>query len=150
MLDLEHLLTATIELAPIKDIGHTPVGHRRIIDITGGVFEGERIKGKVLAGGADWQIIRGDGSTYLDTRYTLETDDGALIYITNPGYRHGPPEVIAKLMAGEKVDPASYYFRSTPWFETSAPRYDWLNKTIFVAAGEREKAAVKLHIYEVK
>ena len=87
---------------------------------------------------------------YLDARYTLETTDGALIYVNNQGYRHGPKDVIERLARGEEVDPALYYMRTTPWFETSAPAYDWLNRAICVATGARRAAAVELDFYEVK
>jgi len=150
LINLELLLEATITLAPIKDLGNTPGGHRRIIDITGGTFDGPRLGGKILPGGADWQVIRPDGVAVLDARYTLETNDGALIYVTNWGFRHGPANILAKIAAGEEVDPALYYMRTTPVFETAAADYDWLNRTISLATGARFADAVKLTFYEVK
>ena len=148
-MELEHAFDASITLAPVKDLGDTPVGHRRIIDITGGTVSGPKLQGKILPGGADWQFIREDRVTYLDARYTIETADGALIYVSNQGYRHGPPEVIERLIKGEPVEDDSYYFRCTPWFETSAPQYDWLNRTIFVGTGGRDPDAVRLSVFEV-
>ena len=100
----------------MQDLGNTPHGHRRIIPITGGSFEGPAIKGTVEPGGADWQIIRADNVAELNAQYTLKTDDGALIYITNKGYRHGPPAVLQRLAKGEAVDPKEYYFRAVPFF----------------------------------
>ena len=150
MIELAPLMHAEVTLEPIRDLGDTPLGRRRIIGITGGTFKGPRLAGKILPGGADWQVIRSDGSAYLDARYTLETDDGALIYVNNKGYRHGPKEVIERMARGEAVDPALYYMRTTPWFETSAPRYDWLNRAICVATGARRAAGVELDFYEVK
>ena len=150
MIELAPLLNIRVTLEPIRDLGVTPLGRRRIIGITGGTFTGPRIAGKVLPGGADWQVIRPDGSAYLDARYTLETDDGALIYVNNKGYRHGPKEVIERMARGEDVDPALYYMRATPWFETSAARYDWLNRTICVATGARRPDCVELDFFEVK
>lgn len=147
---LEALLKAEITLAPPQDLGDAPLGRRRIVPITGGRFRGERLSGRVLPGGADWQIIRGDGVSQLEARYTLETDDGALIYVHNVGLRHGPPEVLAKLAAGEPVDPSRYYMRTTPSFETGDERYRWLNKLVCVATGARRKAAVELDVYEIK
>lgn len=147
---LEPLLRAEITLAPVQELGDSPLGRRRIIPITGGTFRGERLSGRVLAGGADWQVIRSDGVAELDARYTLETHDKALIYVRNFGYRHGPAEVIQRLAAGEPVDPALYYMRTTPRFETGAERYQWLNRIICVASGARRKAAVELDVYEVK
>ena len=85
----------------------------------------------------------------LEARYTLRTDDGALIYVRNFALRHGPPEVIAALAAGRPVDPASYYFRGATFFETSAARYAWITQSIVVCTGEREPAAVKLRFFQV-
>lgn len=150
MLQLRPLLKAEIALAPAQELGDTPLGRRRIIPITGGRFEGDRLAGRVLAGGADWQMIRPDGVADLDARYTLETADGALIYVRNKGYRHGPAAVMDRLRAGEAVDPALYYMRTTPRFETGDARYAWLNGIVCVASGARRAAAVELEIYEVK
>ena len=102
---LQALFKADIELAPAQELGAGPLGRRRIIAITGGRFVGERLSGRVLPGGADWQVIRADGVAELDARYTLETGDGALIYVRNRGFRHGPAEVLKRLAAGENVDP---------------------------------------------
>jgi len=150
MIATEFLLRARVTLEAPREIGATPQGRRRIIGITGGSFSGPRLSGKVLAGGADWQIVRADGVAFLDARYTLETADGALIYVQNRGYRHGPGEVIERLARGEYVDPALYYMRTTPWFETADARYDWLNRTVCVGTGARRAAAVELEFYEVK
>ena len=137
-------------MAAPQDLGETPQGRRRIIGITGGRFSGERLSGRVLAGGADWQVIRADGVADLDARYTLETSDGALIYVRNRGYRHGPADVLKKLSAGEEVDPSLYYMRTTPRFETGDARYAWLNRIVCVATGARRAAAVELEVFEVK
>jgi hypothetical protein len=150
MIETEFLFRATITLEAPRELGETPLGRRRIIGIRGGSFEGPRISGVVLPGGADWQIIRADGVAYLDARYTLQSVDGALVYVRNRGYRHGPPEVIERLARGEEVDPALYYMRTTPWFETAAPQYAWLNRSICVGTGARRAAAVELDFYEVK
>jgi hypothetical protein len=103
----------------------------------------------VLPGGADWQVIRADGVADLDARYTLETADGALVYVRNHGYRHGPAEVLKKLSLGEEVDPSLYYMRTTPLFETGDARYAWLNRLICVGTGARQKSSVSLEIFEV-
>jgi hypothetical protein len=149
-LNLQPLFKAEITLAPPQELGDTPQGRRRIIGITGGRFSGERLSGRVLPGGADWQVIRADGVADLDARYTLETGDGALIYVRNRGYRHGPADVLQKLSLGETVDPSLYYMRTTPSFETGDPRYSWLNRMVCVASGARRAAAVELDVYEVK
>jgi hypothetical protein len=149
-LNLQPLFKAEITLAPAQELGDTPQGRRRIIGITGGRFSGERLSGRVLPGGADWQVIRADGVADLDARYTLETGDGALIYVRNRGYRHGPADVLKKLSLGEAVDPSLYYMRTTPSFETGDSRYSWLNRMVCVATGARRAAAVELDVYEVK
>jgi hypothetical protein len=149
-LNLQHLFKAEISLAAAQELGATPQGRRRIIGITGGRFAGERLSGRVVPGGADWQVVRADGVADLDARYTLETSDGALIYVRNRGYRHGPDEVLKKLSAGEEVDPSLYYMRTTPLFETGDARYAWLNRIVCIATGARRAAAVELDVFEVK
>ena len=113
--------------APVE-IGQVPRGRRRIVSILGGTFEGPGIKGKVVPGGADWQIIRADGFSELDTRYTLETDKGQIVYVQNAGMRHAAPAVMEKLLKGEAVDPSLVYFRTIPTFETAAPDLQWLTR----------------------
>jgi uncharacterized protein DUF3237 len=110
---------------------------------------GPRLSGRVLRGGADWQIVRPDGAADLQARYTIETDAGARILVASDGLRHGPPEVIARLARGEAVDPALYYFRTAMRFETSDPALDWLNRIIALARGAREPRMVRLDVYEV-
>lgn len=134
---LEFLAKFEVELGPIQELGDIGIGRRRVIPITGGKFEGPDFKGKVLCLGADWQLVCQDGTAVIDTRYGLETEDGALIYITTNGFRHGPPEVIAAIGRGETVDPAKYYFRVNIRFETGARKYLWLNRTLAVGAGMR-------------
>jgi hypothetical protein len=134
--------------APIV-LGQVPGGTRRIIDVLGGTFEGPKIKGIVRPGGADWQIIRPDGFTDVDARYMLETDKGELIYVSNIGIRHAPPDVLAKLNAGEVVDQKLVYFRTVPKMETSAPDLQWLTRSIFVCTGERYPDAVVIRYYRV-
>jgi hypothetical protein len=148
-LRLQSLLKAEITLAAPRELGATPLGRRRIIAITGGRFSGERLRGRVLPGGADWQLVRGDGVAELDARYTLETDDGVLVYVVNRGYRHGPAEVMQRISTGEDVDAGSYYMRTTPLFETGDARYAWLNRIVCVASGARRPAAVELEVFEV-
>ena len=149
-MNLQPLLRAEITLAPPQELGDSPLGRRRIIPITGGTFRGERLAGRVLPGGADWQIIRADGVAELEARYTLETEDQALIYVRNFGYRHGPADVLQRLAAGEPVDPSLYYMRTTPRFETGAERYRWLNRIVCVATGARRAASVELEFFEVR
>ena len=147
---LERLCRATVTLATPQELGTTPLGERRIIPITGGSFAGERLNGTILPGGADWQLVRPDGAALLDARYTLLTDDGALIYVSNRGLRHGPPAVLARLRRGEIVDPAEYSFRTVPTFETGAAAYAWLNDLLAICSGVRTADAVILDFYAVR
>jgi len=146
---LDFIFAARVTVDAPLDLGDVAKGGRRIVPITGGDFSGPRIRGEVLPGGADWQILRNDGVAELEARYTLRTDDDVLIYVRNHGLRHGPPEVIAALAAGQPVDPSRYYFRGAAFFETSAARYAWLTKHIIVCTGEREPATVKLKFFQV-
>jgi hypothetical protein len=131
------LMMLEVVVANPQRIGAGPHGMRITAPITDGHFEGPRLHGKVLAGGGDWTLLRGDGVLELDLRVTLETDDGALIHMTSQGLRHGPADVIAALARGESVDPSSYYFRTLPRFETGNPKYDFLNRLLAVASGDR-------------
>jgi hypothetical protein len=143
------VFTAEVTLDAPQELGMTAHGQRRIIPITGGRFNGPEFNGVVLPGGGDWQIVRRDKVAELDARYTLQTKDGALIYISNKGYRHGPEEILAKISRGEEVDPAQYYFKTAATFETSAENYQWLTRTIVVATGERKKDQVHIDFYKV-
>ena len=137
------------ELADILDVGPTPMGHRRVVNILGGHFEGDRLSGSVLAGGADWQWVRSDGTIDLDARYTLRTTDGALIQVTSQGLRTAAPEVLEQLARGEDVDPSLYYFRTVMRFETSEPRLLDLTRMLAVAYGRRTRNAVELRVDEI-
>ncbi len=149
MLALDFVFAAQVVVARALELGMTHVGRRRIIPILGGTVDGPKLRATVLPG-ADWQIIRADGTVELEARYTLEAADGTLISVVNRGVRHGPPEVMEKLLAGEPVDPASYYFRCTPSFETAAHAHQWLTRTVFVASGERHPDRVELRFYAVR
>jgi len=131
-------MTLRVDVAPPQNVGAVPRGTRRIVPISGGTFEGPRLRGAVLAAGsADWLLLRADDVLELDLRITLDTHDGALISMTSFGLRHGPPDVIAALGRGERVDPATYYFRTTPRFQTAHPSYAFLNRVVAVATGDR-------------
>ena len=146
---LEFIFAAHVTVDPPLDLGDVGKGGRRIVPITGGVFAGPQLRGKVLPGGADWQTLRGDGVAELEARYTLRTDDGALIYVRNHALRHGPADVMAAIAASRPVDASSYYFRGATFFETSAVRYAWITKRIIVCTGEREPAGVKIKFYQM-
>jgi hypothetical protein len=147
--ELRPLFVAHVDVGAIVSVGRMPLGERRVIDILGGSFHGDRLSGRIRPGGADWQIVRSDGAADLDARYTLETTDGALVQVHSRGLRHGPPDVIARLAAGEPVDPGAYYFRTVLRFETGAPALDWLNRVIAIARGARRPRVVELDAFEV-
>jgi hypothetical protein len=146
---LQHLGQARVDVAPPLTVGPTLTGLRRIIAITGGRFDGERLRGEILPLGADWQIMSADGTALLDARYVLKTDDGALVSIRNTGVRHGPAEVLAAIATGEMADPAAYYFRTTPVFEADEARYAWLNRLICIGSGARTRDQVIIDFYAV-
>lgn len=146
---LSHSFTLQVELGQPIELGQGRAGQRRIVPITGGVALGPDITGEVLNLGADWQTIFVDGAAHLDTRYALKTDDGAVIEVVNVGTRHGPPQVIAQLAAGEEVDPASYYMRTSARLETGDGRYAWVNHQLFICAGLRRASAVEIAYYKV-
>src|SRR5438477_10973639 len=143
------LMMLQVFVAPPQKLGAVPHGTRVIAPITSGTFEGPRLRGRVLPGGGDWTLLRPDGVLELDLRITLQTDDGALIYMTSFGFRHGPPEVLAALTRGESVDPSTYYFRTAPRFETSAPQYAFLNRVIAISSGDRRATGPIYAIEEV-
>ncbi len=147
------LYRAEIEIGRPQILGQTPAGERRIIPITGGRFAGNRLSGKVMPGGADWQLVRQSAideiEMRVEARFTMETDDGALIYLTNNGIRRATPDQVRRMMAGEAVDPATYYFRMTPRFETGAAAYAWLNGIVAVAGGMRTADRVIYDVYAV-
>lgn len=137
--------------APVLELGQIgSIGKRRIIPITGGKFSGPRLNGTILNNGADWQTVSADGLARMDTRYALETDDGALIYIQTRGFRYGPADVMAEVAKGNPVDPNKYYFRVYIQFETGDSRYEWLNRAIGIGAGMRLANAVIYDAYLVK
>jgi len=150
MLSAQPIFTIEAELEPIVNLGRTPVGERRIIGILGGSVRGPKFNGRVLRGGADWQVIRADGAADIKARYTVESDAGGRVLVDSVGLRHGPPEVIARLARGEPVDPALYYFRTVMRFETGERDLEWMNRILAIAHGARLAQAVKLDVYEVE
>ncbi|MCM3879875.1 MAG: DUF3237 domain-containing protein [Vicinamibacterales bacterium] len=131
-------------------VGEASHGLRRVVAITGGTFEGPRIRGRVVPGGADWQFVRPDGVLSVEAMYTLEASEGALIMVTNRGMRHGPPEVIEKLSRGEAVDPSQYYFRTVADFEVARDsKHAWLNRAMFIGVAERSAGAAIIRFHEV-
>lgn len=147
---LEFLFEVAATLAPPQELGKTTYGNRRVINITGGTVAGPKINGKVLAGGADWQIVREDGTADLMAKYSLMTDDGVIILVENTGIRTAPKEVLARLAKGEDVNPSEYYMRTSAKMEVKAgSKYDWLNKAVIISTGMRKANSVVIHFYRV-
>jgi len=150
MIETRPLFDITLQVPQVLDIGDTPLGRRRIAAVTGGRFEGERLRGTVVGAPAgDWLLQRNDGVTVLDVRLLLRTDDGEHVYMSYRGVRHGPAEVMARLAKGETVDPKTYYFRIAPVFETASKKYDWINRIVSVGTGRREAAGPIYSVHEV-
>ena len=144
---LEFIFAARVTVDAPLDLGDVGKGGRRIVPITGGEFSGPRLRGVVLSGGADWQVLRSDGVGELEARYMLRTDDGALIYVRNHALRHGPAEVMAALAAGRRSSRRLLF----PWrgvFRDRRRAYAWMTKHVIVCTGPREPAVVKLQFYK--
>lgn len=136
-----------VQVAAPQEIGSVAGGVRRVIPIVGGTVEGEGWRGRVLAGGADFQLIVHPGRAELDARYVIETDDGDRIFVRNQAVRSGPPELMRAIAAGEPVDPARIYFRCQPRFETASSALGWINDHMFVGVGARLPDAVVMRFY---
>jgi Protein of unknown function (DUF3237) len=150
MISTNHLMRIDVELGPMHDIGPVPGGYRRVIPIVGGTFTGERLSGKVLPGGADWNLVRPDGTVYLWARYTLKAEDGTLIMITNDGFQPGASNVMAQILAGEPIDMSEWYAKTRPTFEVSGEKYAFLNSRVFVGSLTPQGAtAVSIDIDEI-
>lgn len=146
------LFDANFQLAPPQQVGAGPEGARAIFPVASGAFDGPRMKGSFLAGGADWARIRADGSIAVDTRVTAKTDDGALIYIQYQGRIVAPPELLPQLLdlgSAQLVDPGRYYFRVTPYFETGHPDYAWLNAICAVGIGRLGNGGVAYRVFHI-
>ncbi len=146
---LELIGRCRADLGEPLELGQTPWGRRRIIPILGGAFDGPRLRGAILAGGADWQVVHEDGMAAIDTRYTIQTRDDALISVATRGVRHGPPEVLRRLAEGQPVDPGEYYFRVSIQYEAGDPAYQWLNRLVAVASAVRLADQVIYDAYAV-
>jgi hypothetical protein len=147
--ELRHVCDIEVEVGPIRDLGPTPHGRRRIVEIGGGTAKGPRLEGKIVPGGADWQYVRGDGVLELEARYSIRTRDGTEIAVVNRGLRRASPEIMERMSRGEAVDPALVYFRTVPTFEAPAGPYDWLNRSVFLATAARLPDKVQIRVFEV-
>lgn len=148
--ELDFVFRMTVTVDTPQELGVYDNQRKRIVPIMGGVVDGPRFNGIVLPGGADWQSLRvGDGNTQVYARYTLRHEDGTLVSVVNIGVRRGPAEVLAKLAAGEHVDPSLYYFRASPQFDVQPGPHGWLMENTFVCVGKRWPQSVELDIYQV-
>ena len=147
--ELEFAFAIKARVGPILDLGQTARGHRRIIDILGGEVQGPRLTGEILPGGADWQIVRPDGTIEVVARYTIRSSTGALIYVQNEGLRVASPDIVARMSRGEAVPFDSYHFRTAPRFETAEPSLKWLERATFVGVAARTPDRVAIGFHEV-
>ncbi len=148
-LQSEFLYELYVDLDKPIELGVTPRGNRQIYYINGGSFEGPKIKGVVLPGGGDWLLIRSDGVAEMDVKGTVRTDDGYLVYASYTGRIYASPEVWQKVMKNEPVDPSEYYFRCTPYYETSSEKYSWLNRIVAVGVGRLTETGVAIKVYKI-
>jgi hypothetical protein len=147
--NLKFAFAVKVRVGPIQDLGQTARGHRRVIDILGGEVSGPRLVGEILPGGADWQIVRPDGTIEVVARYTIRAASGALIYVQNEGLRVASPEILARMSKGELVPVGSYHFRTAPKFETADPSLKWLERATFVGVAARTPDRVAIGFHEV-
>ena len=148
----EHLFDVVVDLNPRLNIGDGPLGRRILFGAAGGTFDGPRLRGEVLPGGGDWALFRADGAMTLDVRLTLRTHDDALLHMTYGGRWITPEELRADIANPQKrclVDPARYYFRTNPLFETGAPQYGWLNDIVCIGSGYLVEGGVAYRVSQV-
>lgn len=146
---LVHVADLVVKIGAPVEVGRISGNLRRMIPIAEGEAIGPKIVGRVVPGGADFQMLRADGVSELEARYVIELREGGLIYVENRGIRFGPPELMEKIRRGEPVDPSRIYFRSTPRFETAAPGYEWLMQHLFICSGARHPDRVELRFFQV-
>lgn len=147
---LRHAFDIRAQVGSIGVGGPGPLGQRQHIPITGGEVSGPALQGRILPGGSDWALLRTDGASFIDARYTIEALDGTLIYVQSRGLRVSGPEVLARMRAGETVDPSEVYFRGTPCFEAPEGPHGWLNRRLFVASIARKPDGVLLQVFQVE
>jgi hypothetical protein len=146
---LRPLCELLVETGELTSIGTTPAGEIRLVPIVGGTFQGAELEGRVLGGGADWQVVRSDGTLEIRAHYLLETVQSERIELRSEGIRAGSPEVLARLARGELVPPSDYYFRTAIRFNTGAPRLARLNNLLAVCYGARSRQVVTLRVFEL-
>jgi hypothetical protein len=146
---LEYFADLSVLVGQPQEVGPTVHGLRRLIPILGGEVQGQDWSGRVLPGGADFQLILNPRMAELDARYVIETDGGDLIHVQNRAVRTAAPEVMARLIRGEPVDPADVYFRCSPSFETASPSLGWISERLFIGTGARQPDRVVMRFFEV-
>jgi Protein of unknown function (DUF3237) len=149
---LTHLFTMRAALGARLDGGDGPVGRRVFNAASGGEFAGARLRGAVVPGSADWMLIRKDGSMVIDARAILQTDDGATIHMTYAGRAIFPADLLADVRDPARrhlIDPARYFIRTTPSFETGAEGYGWLNDIVCVATGRLTERGLNYEVFQV-
>lgn len=146
---LKFFADLTVQVAKPMEVGATVHGTRRVIAITGGTVQAEGWSARVLPGGADFQLLLNDRMAELDARYVLEIDGGDLVFVQNRAVRTASPEVMAKLIRGEPVDPQSVYFRCSPSFETASKALAWISETLFIGTGARHPDRVEMRFFQV-
>ncbi len=147
-MELMELLAIDIDVAPIVELGDPGTGVRRLIPFSGGTFTGHGgLTGTLAPGGADWQFGRADGVIEIDAHYVLQTEHGALIEVRSTGIRAAAPDVVARITAGEAVEPSEYYFRTHIRLSTADESLGWMNSLIAVSAGERRQSTVRITVF---
>jgi hypothetical protein len=146
---LKFFADLSVQVAQPQEVGRTPRGERRLIPIVGGQAVGDGWRARVLPGGADFQLIVSDTMAELDARYTLELEGGGLVYVRNRAVRAAAPEVMARLVRGEAVDPSLVYFRCSPSFETACSPLHWINERMFIGTGARHPDRVEMRFFEI-
>lgn len=146
---LDYVFTIEAEIAPSRSAGPGPMGERLHIPITGGTVHGPRLSGRILPGGSDWPLIGPDGHSRIEARYTIEADDGALIYVVNRGLRVSSDSVRVRLRAGKPVPPDAYYMRGAPEFDAPDGHHAWLREALFVCSIAPDANRVVIRVYRL-
>lgn len=147
--ELKFFADLSVQVDKPQEVGKTHHGVRRVIPILGGSVQGQGWQGRVLSGGADFQLLLGPSMAELDARYVIESEGGDLIFVTNRAVRTASPDVMAKIVRGEPVDPSTVYFRCSPSFETASPALSWITERFFIGTGARHPDQVVMRFFEV-
>ena len=146
---LEYVFTIEADIERPRSSGPGLGGERLHIPIIGGIVRGPRLSGTILAGGSDWPLLRADGSSLISASYSVQADDGTLIFVRNDGMRVSGADVTSRLRAGALVDPGDYYFRTAPRFDAPDGPHAWLRESIFVASLAPRPGAITIDVYRV-